>query len=204
MFGVLALTCMPALMSWLIFKAASALLPAPMVPPPQFGFIFLLSLIPVLPIGVALVILSMNWKRTEYILTNRKLQYRTGWLFTAAGELPLEHVESVYILEPFLGRHLGFGTVAVIGASGTHFPLRWMYNFREFHARLLEALEAIRTGREIPPQPPSEIATEPNSPPPSGPYPGEPAASFEEAWQQLNKPAATFPQDDSRYMPKRR
>ena len=201
---VLALACIPALMSWLFVKTLSAMLPAPMASPTQFGFMYLIPLFPVIPIVASLVVLLMTWKRTEYALTNRKLSFRTGWLFTATGELPLENVEAVLVLEPFLGRLFGFGTVTVIGSAGTHFPLRWMPNFREFHFRLKQALEAIRTGREIPPPLTPEVASEPNSPPPSSPHPGERAPSLEAAWQQLNKPAATFPQDDSRYMPKRR
>jgi uncharacterized membrane protein YdbT with pleckstrin-like domain len=44
---------------------------------------------------------------SEITLTNKRLIYRTGFLARAAGELPLENVDAIFIFEPLLGRLLG-------------------------------------------------------------------------------------------------
>ena len=88
--------------------------------PMLWPFIILIDLLPAL-IFFLLVLAAYN--SCHITLTNKRLVYRTGFLVRAAGELPLENVETIFILEPLLGRLLGYGTVAVSSLGGLRLPL---------------------------------------------------------------------------------
>jgi uncharacterized membrane protein YdbT with pleckstrin-like domain len=128
-----------------------------------------------------LVLLWLAWvafASTEYLLTNRRLRFRSGWLCRNSGEISLLQVEAVFTQEDLVGRLLGFGTVVLTGIGGSVFPLYFVPRHRQFHARLLEATEAAKSGKRLVPEP-----------------------SLREAWEALNRPLPST-EDDSRYMPK--
>jgi hypothetical protein len=56
------------------------------------------------------IVILLAYQNSEITLTNKRLICRTGFVARAAGELPLENVEAISILEPLLGRILGYGT----------------------------------------------------------------------------------------------
>lgn len=167
------------------------------------------------PLSLGALIAFMD---TEYVLTTRRLRFRTGVLLRASGEMLLQDIEAILLVEPLPGQIFGWGTVAVVGKGGSQFPLRFIPEVRRFHARLQEAREAVRTGRPLslsPAHPPGSIAPTPLTQPPkglaslatestSGHGAADPAplGRLEKAWQELNRPLPDDPKDDSRYMPK--
>jgi len=162
---------------------------------PAFALFFIAM--PVLFCVLFIALLALAFLMTEYVLTNKRLNFRTGVFFSVSGELRLEDVEAVFLITPFLGRLLGYGTVVVTGRGGTPFPLRFMPRPDVFHTRLREALEAARTGRNLRPPSPAALSPTPRPATPSRSdpeHPGQREATvpLEKAWEELNKPLPTL------------
>jgi uncharacterized membrane protein YdbT with pleckstrin-like domain len=113
-----------------------------------------MDLFPALLVFILVLVAYLN---CEITLTNKRLIYRTGFLVRAAGELPLENVEAMFILEPLLGRLLGYGTVAVSTLGGLQFPLRFIGKPHVFHAALQRAVADAKA----PSRPPAKAAPAP-------------------------------------------
>jgi uncharacterized membrane protein YdbT with pleckstrin-like domain len=116
-------------------------------------FLIGLGLLPALLVFILVLIAYLN---CEITLTTKRLIYRTGFLTRAAGELPLENVEAMFILEPLLGRLLGYGTVAVSTIGGLQFPLRFIGKPHVFHAALQRAVADAKAPSRPPPRAPSK------------------------------------------------
>lgn len=131
-----------------------------------------LGLLPALFVFVVVLVAYLN---SQITLTNRRLIYRTGFVVRAAGELPLENVDAMFMLEPLLGRLFGYGTVTVSSLGGLQLPFRYLGKPHVFHAVLQRAVANAKGTARAPL----------NNPQPSA----------------LNSPS---PHDDSRYMPRPR
>ena len=57
----------------------------------------------------------------------------------------MENVEAIFILEPLLGRLLGYGTVAVSSLGGLRLPLGYLSKPHSFHAALQKAVANAKT-----------------------------------------------------------
>ena len=118
-------------------------------------WVFLIGL-GLLPALLAFILVLVAYLNCEITLTTKRLIYRTGFLTRAAGELPLENVEAMFILEPLLGRLLGYGTVAVSTIGGLQFPLRFIGKPHVFHAALQRAVTDAKAPSRPPPKAPSQ------------------------------------------------
>jgi uncharacterized membrane protein YdbT with pleckstrin-like domain len=78
----------------------------PRSPFPVFGLV--LVAMDLLPALLFFIVVLLAYQNSEITLTNKRLIYRTGFVARVAGELPLENVEAIFILEPLLGRLLGY------------------------------------------------------------------------------------------------
>jgi len=145
---------------------------------------------------VSFVSTLFAYLKSEVTLTNQRLLFRTGFIMRVSGELPLENIETIFLVEPILGRIFGFGTVSLTSVGGSTFPLRFMAAPQEFHASLQQAVAYAKTptARTKPPAPAAPIAPlaplAPIAPPPPT------ASSAPEAT------APPSPDDHSRFMPK--
>jgi hypothetical protein len=117
---------------------------------------FLLVGMDLFPALLVLILVLVAYLNCEITLTNKRLIYRTGFLVRAAGELPLENVEAMFILEPLLGRLLGYGTVAVSTLGGLQSPLRFIGKPHVFHAALQRAVADAKAPSRRPPKPPPQ------------------------------------------------
>src|SRR6266404_5729043 len=79
---------------------------------------FLLIIVDMLPALLFFLVVLAAYQSCQITLTNKRLIYRTGFLVRVAGELPLENLEGIFLIEPLLGRLLGYGTVAVSSLGG--------------------------------------------------------------------------------------
>jgi len=123
--------------------------------PAAFNLLLFLPLAVLLfPPLLVLLLTLLAYLKSEITLTNKRLIYSTGFLVRAAGELPLENVEAMFILEPILGRLLGYGTVAVSTLGGLQFPLRFIGNPQVFHAAMQRAVADAKAPSRPPPNPP--------------------------------------------------
>lgn len=118
----------------------------PQSAPPFTGLMFLIFV--VLDVLVVLPLLLVTWVaylKSKLTLTNRRLIFQTGLVMRVAGELPLENVEAIIIVEPLLGRIFGYGTEIVTSVGGLRFPLRYIASPQTFHATLQKAVADAKT-----------------------------------------------------------
>lgn len=119
----------------------------------KFGFHWWI-MTPLLIIFILLLVATAAaYFTSEIALTNKRLIFRTGLLSRRAGEVPLNNVESIFIIEPFIGRLCGFGTVAVTTVGGKTFPFQYLRTPHAFHAILQETVAEAKNPTK-PPAPP--------------------------------------------------
>jgi len=107
----------------------------------QSFWVVWLVLIPDVVIAALLFLVTwLAYLKSEVTLTNRRLIFRTGFVSRLSGELPLENLETIIVMEPLLGRLFGYGTVLVSGLGGTRFPLRFLPFPKRFYALLQKAV----------------------------------------------------------------
>jgi len=112
----------------------------PQASSPINGLFVLIFLLPEALLGLALLLVTwVAYSKSHTTLTERRLIFRTGLFARVTGELPLENVEAIILVEPVLGRIFGYGTVAVTSVGGLQFPLRYLASPQVFHATLQKA-----------------------------------------------------------------
>jgi hypothetical protein len=105
----------------------------------------LLLLLPEALLALLLLTLTLvTFLSAEVVLTNKRLKFRTGFLARAAGEIPLENVEGLFIFEPLLGRLFGFGTVSVSTVGGRDWVLPYMARPHVLHALVQKAMTSAK------------------------------------------------------------
>jgi len=129
------------------------------------GLLFVVVVLLLMPWLIACLIsflaTLLSYLKSEITLTNRRLLFQTGFVMRVSGDLPLENIESIFIIEPLIGRLCGYGTVAVTSVGGRAFSLRFIGSPQTFHATLQSAVAKAKTQRtEIKPpalsQPPQD------------------------------------------------
>jgi uncharacterized membrane protein YdbT with pleckstrin-like domain len=122
--------------------------------------ILLFAFLPDILIGGFLLLVTLvAYSKSEITLTNRRLIFRTGLLSRLSGELPLENVESIFIIEPFIGRLCGYGTITVTSIGGRTFPLRCIGSPQTFHVTLQNAVASAKAAQRVIAKPPVSIQT---------------------------------------------
>lgn len=138
-----------ALPVWFTLRMLGTILPGFSI-----GWLWIVALWPLLLVLVPSFLVTLfAYLKSEITLTNKRLLYRTGVVARASGETPLENVESIFILEPLLGRLFGYGTVTVTTLGGANFPISYIGKPQVFHAVLQNAVASAKLPRRQPPKP---------------------------------------------------
>ena len=135
----------------------------------------------------------LAYLKSEVLLTNQRLFFRTGFIRRVSGELPLENIETIFLVEPILGRIFGFGTISLTSVGGARFSLRYMSAPQTFHASLQQAVAYAKT-LSFRTKPTAQVAPSPSSTRTAGSTPKDVVKQHE--------PPAPSPDDHSRFMPK--
>ncbi len=61
----------------------------------------------------------LRWRASAFVVTDRRLLARTGWLSVRRLDVPLGKAAAVEAQVPFFGRLLGYGTLHVTTPEGT-------------------------------------------------------------------------------------
>jgi uncharacterized membrane protein YdbT with pleckstrin-like domain len=85
----------------------------------------------------------MQRNAMEMALTNRRVVIKAGVVSRSTTEMPLSKVESIQVVEPALGRMLGYGTIRVIGTGGTTEPFEQIQNPLEFRRQVQQQVEKL-------------------------------------------------------------
>jgi len=64
----------------------------------------------------------LNYRMTDYAITNRRVLMKTGILHRYTVGILLKKIEVMKVLQPLFGRIFGYGIVMIIGVGGTHDP----------------------------------------------------------------------------------
>ena len=93
---------------------------------------------------IAVILWSMMQRNAmEMALTNRRVVIKTGVVSRSTTEMPLSKVESIQVIEPAMGRMLGYGTIRVIGTGGTTEPFEQIQNPLEFRRQVQQQMEKL-------------------------------------------------------------
>lgn len=75
---------------------------------------------------------------SEYVITNRRIIIKTGFIARKSFEMNLSKIESVNVDQSVMGRILNFGSITIIGSGGTRetfhnigHPLEFRKSFQE-------------------------------------------------------------------------
>ncbi len=106
-----------------------------------FGIILIL-------IGIITGISSfINYKTSEFGITNKRIIAKTGFIRRHSLELLLKKVEGVEVDQSILGRILGFGSIIINGTGGTKNPFQKIdspLEFREKANRQIEVSQDLK------------------------------------------------------------
>jgi uncharacterized membrane protein YdbT with pleckstrin-like domain len=76
-----------------------------------FGLLYLLVIALAVPWLMACLLSFLStllaYLKSEITLTNQRLLFKTGFVMCVSGELPLENIETIFLVEPLWGRILG-------------------------------------------------------------------------------------------------
>lgn len=67
-------------------------------------------------VGIGIILL-VNMRTTEIVITNRRLIYKRGWIARKTEEIALHRIEEVNLRQGILGRLYGYGEVQVQGTG---------------------------------------------------------------------------------------
>ncbi len=70
-----------------------------------------------------LIVAGIRRRTTEYVVTDKRVIYKTGWFSRHTAEMNISKVESVDVDQNLLGRVFGYGTVFVRGTGASMEPL---------------------------------------------------------------------------------
>ena len=60
---------------------------------------------------------TVRYNTTEYLITNKKVYEKYGWISTHTDEMPLSKIENVTVTYTFWGKIFNYGTVNIQGAN---------------------------------------------------------------------------------------
>jgi len=90
----------------------------------------------------------INYKTSEFALTNRRIILKIGFIRRHTLELFLTRLEGMFVNQSIMGRLLNFGTLVVVGTGGTRDAFYKISDPLAFRRRVLEEVDAL----ESPPQ----------------------------------------------------
>ncbi len=79
----------------------------------------------------------IRWS-SEFVITNRRIIIKTGFIARRTFEMNLSKIESVNVDQSFFGRILGFGSMTIIGTGGTRESFRNIRKPLEFRKAFQE------------------------------------------------------------------
>lgn len=89
-------------------------------------------------------------KTSEFVLTDRRIITKVGWLKTSSFELNLSKVEGVGVERHLIGRFLGFGRLVVKGTGGSPTPSPVIVDPSGFRNAVVEQVGVVQAGMLAP------------------------------------------------------
>ena len=86
----------------------------------------------------------INYKTSEFGITNKRVIVKVGFIRRNSIEVLLNKVEGIQVNQGILGRILGFGSITVSGTGGTKDPFHKIDAPLEFRKRAQEQIAAVQ------------------------------------------------------------
>jgi uncharacterized membrane protein YdbT with pleckstrin-like domain len=133
-------------MTW-IFAMLLALLVLPTFAIGQMTFVgnhplyLIFSFIALLGATINGVIAYVQYRTSEYGITNKRVIVKVGFIQRATLEILLPRIESIQVLQTITGRLLDYGTIVIAGTGGSRDAFRNMPSPLRFHLIAQEQAE---------------------------------------------------------------
>jgi len=89
----------------------------------------------------------INYKTSEFGITNKRIIVKVGFIRRNSIEVLLNKVEGIQVNQGILGRILGFGSITVSGTGGTKDPFHKIDAPLEFRKRAQEQIAAVQDSK---------------------------------------------------------
>ena len=89
----------------------------------------------------------INYKTSEFGITNKRVIVKVGFIRRRSIELLLNKIESIQVDQSIPGRILGFGSIVVSGTGGTKDPFRKIDAPLEFRKKAQEQIAIIQDSK---------------------------------------------------------
>lgn len=87
---------------------------------------------------VAVSARGTGYLTTEYGCTDRRIVIKSGFLTTRVQEMPLTKVEGLVVVQPLLGKALGYGTLVLTGSGSTRRRCESIEDAQGFYRKVQE------------------------------------------------------------------
>jgi uncharacterized membrane protein YdbT with pleckstrin-like domain len=82
---------------------------------------------------------------SEYVITNRRIIMKVGFIRRQSLEVFLERIEGIYVEQGIIGRILNFGTVIIAGIGGTKNPFFYIPDPIKFRSDVQQQIETTQS-----------------------------------------------------------
>lgn len=99
----------------------------------------------VLVLGFATFIKTyIQYRTSEYKITNKRVIMKTGWADQYSLELFLDRIEALFVRQNLLGRMLSYGNIVVVGTGGTQDVFYMLTHPLEFRRHVEQQIELYK------------------------------------------------------------
>jgi len=77
----------------------------------------------------------------EYVITNRRILMKVGFIRRKSLEIFLDRVEGIYVEQGIIGRVLNFGTIIIAGVGGTKNPFFYISDPLKFRSSIQQQMQ---------------------------------------------------------------
>jgi uncharacterized membrane protein YdbT with pleckstrin-like domain len=85
---------------------------------------------------------------TRYTVTNRRIIIQVGVFRRRSIEILLERIESIKVIQPLLGRMVGYGSITIIGTGGSQDTFDLIANPQYFHLQVEQQMANLGTKQQ--------------------------------------------------------
>lgn len=71
---------------------------------------------------------TVRYRTTEYLITDKKVMEKNGWISTHTDEMPLTKIENVVVSYTFWGKIFNYGTIIFQGANRNNVRFDYIKN----------------------------------------------------------------------------
>ena len=83
---------------------------------------------------------TVKFKTTEFLVTDKRVMEKYGWLSTHTDEIQLEKIENITVTYSFWGKLLNYGTVRFQGANRNNVTFTWVKDAESIKKQINEIL----------------------------------------------------------------